>query len=85
MTTTMYWRPAPKDVPPAHDLPDTLKRALANRIWDHDGTLHGESVQIGTQTDLAYLEGLRDAGVDGAQELLTAIRKNGLVELWIGE
>lgn len=85
MTTTMYWRPAPKDVPPAHDLPDTLKRILAQRHWGHDGSLYGGEVQLGTQADRAYLEGLQDAGVTGAGELLTAVMKHGTVELWIGE
>ncbi len=85
VTTTMYWRPAPKDVPPGHGLPDSLKRIIADRLWNHDGTLHAETAQLGTQSDLAYLEGLRDAGVDGADELLSAIRNHGLIEVWIGE
>lgn len=85
VSTTMYWRPAPKTPPPGTDLPDTLKRIIADRFWDHDGTLYAEAAQLGTQSDLAYLEGLRDAGVAGADELLEAIRKHGAIEIWIGE
>lgn len=85
MTTTMYWRPAPKETPPAHDLPDTLKRILARRYWDHDGSLYGGEVGLGTVADRTYLEGLRDAGVTGAAALLAAVIEHGAVELWIGE
>ena len=85
MTTTMYWRPAPKDEPPENDLPDGLKRILARRYWNHDGTLHGDAVRLDRNTDRAYLEGLVDANVYGSGDLLTAVLKHGAVEIWIGE
>lgn len=83
MSSTLYWRPAPKDVPPAESLPFELKKAIARRLWDHDGSLHGDEVTIGSDM-VPYLEGLEDAGVDGAVELIKAIRDHGSVLLWIG-
>lgn len=83
MSSTLYWRPAPKDVPPAESLPFELKKAIARRFWDHDGSLHGEEIEVDTE-GVPYLEGLSDAGVDGADELLQAIREHGRVLLWIG-
>ena len=83
MSSTLYWRPAPKDVPPAEGLPYELKKAIARRFWDHDGSLHGDEIEVGA-AEVPYLEGLSDGGVDGAEELLQAIREHGRVLLWIG-
>lgn len=79
----MYWRPAPKEEPPAHDLPYELKRAVAQRFWGHDGTLHADDHLL-SKEDVPYLEGLADAGVDGATELIEAIRQHGRLLVWIG-
>jgi hypothetical protein len=83
----MYWRPAPRDIPPAEYLDDALKRRLAYRLWRHDGSLHGDHTTIGTDDRelIAYLEGLADANVDGARVLWDAIRAHGRVEVWVGD
>lgn len=82
MSTSLYWRPAPKDVPPADTLPSELKKALARRYWDHDGSMWADEREFDS-ADVPYLEGLRDAGLDGAAELIAAIKKHGRVEVWI--
>ncbi len=46
MTTTLYWRPTPKDQPAATDLPYPLKRPLAQRYWNHDGSLYGDAIEL---------------------------------------
>lgn len=84
MSSSMYWRPAPKEEPPAHDLPYELKHTVAQRFWNHDGTLHGDDHQLG-KDDLPYLEGLADAGIDGARELIEAIKQHDSVLVWIGD
>lgn len=81
MSTSMYWRPVPKEPRPA-ELPYDLKRAIAQRLWGHDGSLWGEATEI-DRSILPYLEGLRDAGVDGAAELIAAIQQHDKVEVWI--
>lgn len=83
MSSSMYWRPAPKEEPPANDLPYALKRAVAQRFWHHDGSLYGDDYELGKE-DVSYLEGLADAGIDGAAELIEAIRQHGRVLVWIG-
>lgn len=82
MSTSLYWRPVPQDTPPARDLPYDLKKAISQRFWGHDGSLYGDEVEL-TQAHVMYLEGLRDAGVDGAADLIAAIRAHGAIELWI--
>ena len=84
MSTNLYWRPVPK-ADPGHHL-DQIKYRIAPRLWGHDGSLHGDPVEIG-QEMLGYLEGLHDAGSETvaseAQELIDAIRDYGAVELLI--
>lgn len=82
MSTSLYWRPAPKDLPPENYLPFALKHALAKRIWGHDGSLYGDEVLVGKEF-LPYLEGLADGHVEGATELIDAIREHETVLLWI--
>ena len=35
-----------------------------------------------TEGDIPYVQGLRDAGVKGAQELIDVLRKHGAIILW---
>lgn len=84
MSTALYWRPAPKDEPPPDSLSDHLKRILARRFWDHDGSLYADTVTM-TRDDLAYVEGLKDAMVADANVLYEAIKEHGDVEIWISE
>lgn len=82
MSLSMHWRP----VQPGNEwpsLPYALKRAVAQRLWHHDGSLSGAEVEVGAEF-VPYLNGLEDAGVDGATELIEAIRKHGKVGIWIG-
>ncbi len=66
MTSSLYWWPVP--INSGECLPDRLKFVLRVR--------HGDPVQITLgHGDLSYLTGLRDAGVDGARELIGAIEK----------
>ncbi len=79
MSSTLVWRPVvPID---SHDLPFALKKTLSRRLWDTDGSCgHGEASM--TADDIPYLEGLRDAHVEGADELIKIILKYGAIILW---
>jgi hypothetical protein len=84
MSANLYWRPVPSVIKD-HDLPDALKYALSPRVWKHDGTLSAKPTII-TKVSIPYLEGLVDGGVNGAQELIDAIKKNdGQVEIYISQ
>lgn len=84
MSTNLYWLPAPTNPPKPRELPFQLKKALADRFWGHDGSLYGSPVTLGQEYTL-YVDGLADAGVEGAADLLAAIRAHGAVQLWIEE
>lgn len=82
MSNDLYWRPAPKDLPPARSLPHGLKARLARRLWGEDSPALGSTMDV-DQHELPYLEGLADGGVDGAADLVDAIREHGTIQLWI--
>lgn len=82
MGVNLYWRPVIKRIDKHRSLPDALKRILARRYFDQDGTLSTDWLE--TQ-DMDYLQGVADAGVEGAEELLKAIEKYGSVEIRIAE
>ena len=64
-----------------HRLPYELKITLSRKLWDTDGSCgFGEATM--TTDDTPYLEGLRDAGVDGAQELIDILNEHESVILW---
>jgi len=75
MSSTLMWRPPHR----GKELPDALKYALCKR-WADQSIRTVFSNEDGC--DMAYLQGLRDAGVDGAQELLDAVKRYGEVEVW---
>jgi hypothetical protein len=83
----LYYRPVPKEIPPATDLPVALKYPLARRYMDHDGSMRGQMVV--TAAHVPYLEGLADGGspevAEGAAGLIAAVKEYGAVELWIGD
>jgi len=81
MSASMHWRPA-NPIPEGHVVYDGLRQKLARRLWDHDGTLTSDPHPL-TKEDVPYLEGLRDGGVSGAQDLIDAIRKHGTIDVWI--
>lgn len=80
----LYWRPVPKPLPEPDSLPDALRHMLSKRYKDFGGWMSGESMGMG-EGHIPYLEGLRDAGVNGAQELINIIGEYGVVELWVDE
>jgi hypothetical protein len=84
VSSSLYWRPAPTDRPAPRDLPEGLKKALANRFWGHDGSLFGDEIELDERA-VPYLDGLSDGRVDGAGDLIAAIRAHGKILLWIGE
>lgn len=68
MSTTLKWRP----IKGGRSLPYALKRVLADQtlgVWKY--------------SSIEYLRGLRDAKVEGAQELIDALEKHGEVELFL--
>ena len=71
MSTNLYFRPVPKEIPPARDI-GALKRRLGKRLWGHDGTLHGDTLIVGKEL-LPYLEGLKDAGTGETAEDATKL------------
>lgn len=75
MSATLKYRPAGQ----GKDLPDELKYALRKR---YDGTIHKMVFRKDDAIDMAYLAGLRDAGVKGADVLLEAIEKHSDIEVW---
>ena len=78
MSSTLMWKP----VTQANGyLPDELKRTISRKLWDTDGSIGG-GVEVVDGKDIPYLEGLRDAGVKGADELIDLIRVHGAIELW---
>ncbi|MFG2001707.1 hypothetical protein ACGFNU_21405 [Spirillospora sp. NPDC048911] len=83
MSFSMFWRPAPKDIPPGQWLDDDLKYKLGQRLWE-SGTSKNGPEQVGAEL-VPYLEGLADGGVVGAKELIEAIREHERVEIWIGD
>ena len=79
MSTTAYWRPIV--LKEGNSIDDDLKRKIARRYMDHDGSLSG-SVNM-DRADLGWLEGLRDAGVKDAEKLVEAIEKYYEIEVWL--
>lgn len=73
MSQNLYWRP----VADASILPDALKRVL-RKEWFQSGS----ECRV-DHHDTEFLRGLRAAGVEGADELLTLIEERGeiIVEL----
>lgn len=74
MSTSLYWRPVSKDY---ESLPDQLKQAL-RKGGETDGT-HKRTIDT---NECRYLDGLIDAGVDGAKDLKDAVCEYGEVEIW---
>jgi hypothetical protein len=68
--------------PVGGDLPYDLKRILAKKYWNSDGSSVEEEVNVGLG-DISYLEGLADAGIPGASVLIGLIKKHVKVVLFI--
>lgn len=82
MSLSLYWQPVPEPQP--EDVPGDLDWLLRQRYWDAQGYPRTDPVDLDSR-DIAWLEGLRDAGKDGAEELIAIIRKHGTIRLtWRG-
>lgn len=79
MSSTLMWRPAV--IVEGGSLPSSLKKTISRKLWDTDGSIGGGEVFVGPN-DLEYIQGLRDAGIDGAKTLLDLIDIHGAVYLY---
>lgn len=76
MEGTLYWRSCSGK--PLHD---ELRACLAKstHIWKE-----GEDrIKIVEHNEIDYFRGLADAGVQGAEEIIAAIKDSGTIEIWI--
>jgi hypothetical protein len=71
MSQSLYWEPATPQT--KHAVGDIQLRDLMVEF--------GTGPQLIGKGELAYLAGLRDAKVDGAQELIDAINQHGAILL----
>lgn len=71
MSSNLYWEPTARK---KKDLPTAIKFALRKRFPG------GVNITLDT-TNLDYLQGLADAGIDGAQTLVDAIDQHECIEL----
>jgi hypothetical protein len=72
MSQSLYWEPADRD---AFDLSDKLKFAMRKKYQGHvDGILD--------HSDIGYLQGLLDAGIEEAQALIDAIAKHERIRVF---
>lgn len=86
MSRSAYWRLMPADPPPPEDADYALAHKLCAWVSNDDtypyyGEHNALRLTQGDQRLLGYLEGLRDAQVDGARELIDALQL-GDVALW---
>ena len=79
-STTLKWRPSQRS---RNSLPDGLLRIF--RGWlESSNEMNVQSAERCVSRDsLKYLEGLRDAGVDGAQQVIDLIEEHGEVVLYL--
>jgi len=78
MSSSLMWKPVQEA---KGSLPNELKWAISRRLWDTDGSC-GHGVVIVDSSYIGYLKGLRDAGINGADELINLIKEHGEIELW---
>lgn len=84
MSASMYWRPVPVK-PDGEPVDDDLMYLLRRRLWDDETSQEPRSgceLEIGHEL-IPYLEGLADGNVDGAAELIEAIRRHKSIQIWI--
>ena len=75
MGQNLYWIPEVK--PQGHYLPDALKSILRK---EYD--LHGAGTIFG-QGEVGFFQGLKAAGVEGAEDLIAAITQHGEVRVYL--
>jgi hypothetical protein len=74
MSSTLVWEPVIKER--NHALSNELKFLLRKT------TGRDPVSEFFCNDDINYLNGLKDAGVKGAQELITAIEKHGEIKVY---
>lgn len=80
MSKNMYWRPARTE---ATSIPDRLRQILVPKVF---GSIPlPNDVASLDQLIIPYLQGLQDAGVEGAAHLIGAIRNHRVIDVWIDE
>ena len=83
MSTTLYWTPPPTE--PKEYVISSLKRALAAKLGQYDGSVSETLGMVGPEL-IPFLEGLSygsDHMAKDAKELISAIEKYGQVQLII--
>jgi hypothetical protein len=83
--SNLWYREIPV-IPPAECLPDAMKEFLGNQIWETEEASLTAPVVIreDNMRVVGFLEGLAATGVEGASQLLEAIREGNGVTVWIG-
>lgn len=85
MSFGIYWQP--HNPPKGNQLPTGLKYALAERFLG-SSSLRGADAFFNRES-IPYLQGMYDGSSldeirEGAEELIKAIEKHGVVRVWIG-
>ena len=75
MSQNLYYSPPAKRI----SLPDALKYAIRDRRFSSS-----EPTSVDA-SDIQYFEGLADAGIDGAREVIEAIEKYNSITLYLAE
>jgi hypothetical protein len=81
MSDDLYAQGKPRDEPPVEYMSNDLKVILTHHVWGGCGGTWEERWL--DRTDVQYLSGLADAGIDGAEELIEMIQEYGSVKVWI--
>jgi len=79
MSVSMYWFKAPDARRELGSTGYPLKGILAKRYGQYDGSCHEDFVL--NKTDLEYIRGLSDAGIEDATKLLSDLENYGSVEV----
>lgn len=79
MSTSLYYKPH-IDPELGEALSFELKKAIAPRYYDHDGSLGGGWYVL-DEGEIPFLEGLLAAGIEDAKVLIDAIRQYETIEI----
>lgn len=87
MSSTLHFRKTPTDTKEFGSCKLPLKGIIAQRFYDHDGTLGGgmETIQ---RKDLEWFKGVRDCGLNDKEEqklvekIIEILEDGGTVDMW---
>lgn len=79
MSVSMYWYKPPTERGALGSSGYPLKGILAKRYGQYDGSMHEDFIL--NKTDLEYVRGLADAGIEYADQLLQDLEKYGTLEV----